>query len=128
MGVLGYNRRAKTLQNKDKNMQISTTEKSSRAIRLVARNDEGEVGHVYLYLIYNDLHTEPYGLFEDIQVVESVRGQGVGGQLVQALIAEARKQGCYKIVANSRGHRTEIHDWYARLGFEDYGKEFRLNL
>lgn len=109
-------------------MEILTTEKNCRAVRLVAKDGEREVGHVYLYLIYNDLHAEPYGLFEDIQVDESVRGQGVGGQLVQALIAEARKQTCYKIVANSRYERPEIHAWYARLGFEDYGKEFRMNL
>ena len=109
-------------------MEITTQTKTSSAIRLAAQADGQEVGHAYLYLIYNDLHTEPYGLFEDIQVSEAVRGQGIGNQLVAALIAEAKKQGCYKIVANSRISRPEIHAWYVRLGFTEYGKEFRLNL
>lgn len=109
-------------------MEITTHTKTSQVIRLSAQINEQEVGHVYLYLIYNDLHQAPYGLFEDIQVNEDVRGQGTGGQLAQALIAEAKKQGCYKIIANSRSTRPEIHAWYVRLGFAEYGKEFRMNL
>lgn len=109
-------------------MELKNTEIQSKAIRLSVEDNGQEVGRIFLYLIKNDLHETPYGLFEDIFVEESHRSQGVGKQLVAALIEEAKKQGCYKIVACARYSRPEVHAWYERIGFKDYGKEFRLDL
>jgi len=36
--------------------------------------------------------------------------------------------GCYKLVATSRASRPRVHELYERLGFENYGVEFRMNL
>lgn len=89
-----------------------------------------EVGHAYLYILQNDLHTVPFGLLEDVSVDPSYRGQGIANSLLAAVMERARALHCYKLVATSRndGTRKGVHDWYKRLGFEDYGAEFRIDL
>ena len=87
-----------------------------------------EVGRAYLYIISNDLHNTPYGFLEDVFVDSDYREQGVGTQVVQSVIEEARRQKCYKLIGTSRYDRPNVHAWYVKMGFLDYGKEFRLNL
>ncbi len=99
----------------------------SAAIKITAEENGVIFGRVFLYLIYNDLHQEPYGLMEDLFVDEKHRGRGIGKQLVEALIDEAKKQGCYKLIATSRAEREKIHSMYEKVGFKKYGFEFRLD-
>lgn len=91
-------------------------------------SDNKEVARAYLYILSNDLHKEPFGLLEDVFVEESLRGKGVGTELVKSVILAARDAGCYKLIATSRFSRDRVHVLYKSLGFEDYGKEFRINL
>ncbi len=86
------------------------------------------IGRAYLYILRNDLHDRPFGFLEDVFVDPDFRGQGLAGQLVNVVINEARKRGCYKLVAASRHERTRVHDLYLRLGFKNHGLEFRLDL
>ncbi|MBI4281741.1 GNAT family N-acetyltransferase [Candidatus Uhrbacteria bacterium] len=109
-------------------MEINKIEKQSVAIKFIAKEKSKEIGRAFLYLIYNDLHTEPYGLLEDVFVDEASRGKGIGNTLVLAVIHEAKKRGCYKLIATSRESRHAIHTWYERLGFKNYGLEFRMDL
>lgn len=102
--------------------------KVERGIKIVFEENGKLIGRVYLYLIKNDLHEKPYGLLEDLYVEEEYRGQKIGSKLAQAVIAEAKKLGCYKLLAQSRHSRIKVHEFYKRLGFVDYGKNFRLNL
>jgi GNAT superfamily N-acetyltransferase len=78
--------------------------------------------------MHNDLHAAPFGLLEDVFVDESARGGGVGTALVRDVIAAAKEAGCYKLIATSRASRPKVHALYERLGFENYGVEFRMNL
>ncbi len=98
--------------------------------RLSESRNGVEAGHAYLYIMYNDLHKEPFGLLEDDEVNEVYKGQGVGRKLLSVVLLKARELGCYKLVATSRddGTRDPVHAWYKRLGFIEYGKEFRLDL
>lgn len=109
-------------------MEIKKDEIKSEAIKFTVEKDGKIAGRAYLYLIYNGLHSEPYGLLEDVFVEEAYRGQGIGSRLVKAAVAEAKARGCYKIIGTSRHSRSEVHDFYKKLGFEDYGKEFRMEL
>lgn len=97
------------------------------AIRFSAQDDGKEIGRAYLYLIYNDLHEEPYGFVEDVFVSEDERGKGAGKLLLKTLIDEAKKLGCYKLLGTSRYGRENVHNWYKRAGFNDYGIEFRMD-
>jgi GNAT superfamily N-acetyltransferase len=109
-------------------MNIQKNEKQTLGIKISVEENGKEMGRVWLYLIYNDLHVEPYGLLEDVFVDEAARGQGFGNELLKAAIAEAKARGCYKLIGTSRRGREQVHEWYKRLGFADYGLEFRMDL
>jgi len=96
-------------------------------IRFSFDKDGEEVAHAYLYILRNDLHPKPFGFMEDVYVEESLRGQGVGSELVQRLIEEARIRECYKLICTSRHEKPKVHELYERLGFKNHGLEFRID-
>lgn len=104
------------------------TKKDCYAIKITATEDNQEIGRAWLYVLYNDLHAEPFGLLEDVFVEEKHRGSGVGTKLVQAVIEEAKKNGCYKLIATVRNSKGGLCPWYEKQGFTNYGVEFRMNL
>lgn len=95
--------------------------------KFIAEENGEVIGRAFLYILKNDLHKEPFGLMEDVFVEEAHRSRGTGGELVKAVIAEAKAQGCYKLVATSRHENPKAHAFYQRFGFKDQGKEFRMN-
>ena len=97
-------------------------------MKLTIAEKDKEIARISIIYIKNDLHDEPYALIEDLYVDENYRGKGYARQLFEAAIEEAKKSGSYKIVATSRYSRENVHNFYLRLGFKDYGKEFRLDL
>lgn len=109
-------------------MEIKKTEKQTLGIKISVEENGQELGRAWLYLVFNGLHAEPYGLVEDVFVEESARSQGLGNKLLQAVIEEAGVRGCYKLIGTSRKGRESVHEWYKRLGFSDYGLEFRMDL
>jgi GNAT superfamily N-acetyltransferase len=109
-------------------MELKTQRIEAYGIRITHEVDGEEVGRAYLYVMTNDLHKEPFGFMEDVFVKDGHRKGGLGSVLVNKVIEEARKAGCYKIVATSRTERPKVHDLYIRLGFYDQGKEFRYDL
>ncbi|MCA9360149.1 GNAT family N-acetyltransferase [Candidatus Nomurabacteria bacterium] len=100
----------------------------TKGIRFSVLRDGKEVGRAYLYMLNNDLHNRPFGLLEDVFVDSSYRGEGIAKELLEAVLKKA-EENCYKLIATSRndGTRSTVHEWYIRLGFNDYGTEFRLN-
>ena len=86
-----------------------------------------EMARAYLYVLSNDMRDRPFGFMEDVFVDESLRGQGIGSELVKMVIEEARRQTCYKLVCTSRYEKQEVHALYAKLGFVDHGKEMRVD-
>ena len=102
---------------------------TARGLRFSIKNDTEEVGHAYLYILQNDLHKEPFGLLEDVFVREDQRSSGIARKLLERILEYARTEGCYKLIATSRNDKTRdsVHNWYIRLGFRDYGTEFRLD-
>lgn len=110
-------------------MKFTLEEQKSKAIRISLQDDsENELGHAYVFLITNDLHDVPYALLEDVFVEEAERGKGLGKKLVTEALRVAKEAGCYKIIGTSRSSREKVHAFYKQLGFEEYGKEFRMNL
>jgi hypothetical protein len=43
------------------------------------------------------------------------------------IIKEAKKLGCYKLIATSRHSNLGAHKLYAKLGLKKHGLEFRLD-
>lgn len=107
-------------------MDISKEYITAQGVKFICTMNGKKVGRAFLYLLWNELHDHPFGFMEDVFVDEAVRGKGYGKLLVQAIIDEARKQGCYKLIGTSRYARENVHQFYLDLGFKDYGKEFRM--
>jgi len=57
------------------------------------------------------------GLIEDVRVASHCRGQGIGEQLVQWALAEARSRGCKLVELLTHHTRVEAQRFYERLGF-----------
>lgn len=101
---------------------------SSTAKRLSITDRGREIARAWIFFISNDLHDKQYALLEDVFVHEEYRGQGYGKQIVNEAIREAKKSGCYKIIGTSRYGRENVHSFYRKLGFAEWGKEFRMDL
>jgi GNAT superfamily N-acetyltransferase len=108
-------------------MKVDNELVGARGIRFAVEQEGREVAHAYLYLLSNDLHAVPFGLMEDLFVDDSLRGQGIGTELVDAVIAAARDARCYKLIATSRDSRPLVHALYRRRGFFEHGREFRID-
>src|SRR5256885_16020360 len=106
-------------------MHIEKTVAKSEGVRFSIDRDGKEVARAYLFLMWNSLHEAPFGLLEDVYVDEPARGSGLGTEIVNAEVTEAKGRGCYKQVATSREARRKVHEIYAGLGLKDHGKEFR---
>jgi GNAT superfamily N-acetyltransferase len=108
-------------------MEIKENKKNCIGFKFSVKENGKEIGRAYLYLMNNDLHSQPFGLMEDVFIDESQRGKGAGTALVKHIIKTAKKLGCYKLIATSRHSRPKVHRLYEKLGFKDYGKEFRID-
>jgi len=109
-------------------MKIERQIRLAHGTRFSISVDGKEVARAHLYLMGNDLHNEPFGLLEDVYVDESQRGKGFGTALVREVVAAAQQARCYKLIATSRTSRPLVHALYEKLGFENHGVEFRMNL
>ena len=108
-------------------LEIQTKTVEAKGIKFSLSEAEREIARAYLYIMHNDLHSEPFALLEDVYVAESQRGTGLGTKLVKQAIAKAKELGCYKLIATSRKSRPRVHQLYLKLGFEERGLEFRID-
>lgn len=108
-------------------MEIKYEDKNCSGVKVIAEIEGREVGRTFLYILQNDLHKRSFGFMEDVFVNEDSRGKGVGKRLVTEVIEKAKENNCYKLVCTSRYEREKVHQLYKKLGFKDYGKEFRID-
>ena len=57
------------------------------------------------------------GLIEDVRVASDRRSQGIGEQLVQWALTEARSRGCKLVELLTHHTRVDAQRFYERLGF-----------
>lgn len=67
-----------------------------------------------------------YACIEEFIVDRRGRGKGLGGQLIQAALEEARSRGCYEIQVNRPSESG--YPVYLRHGWKDLGKHLNLAL
>lgn len=110
-------------------MQIKKEiKKDAFAVKISIEEDGAVLGWAYVYIIFQDRHPEPYAYIENVYVEPEHRKKGTGKQLLDLAIAEAKERGCYKIIGTSKMHKTDVHEWYEKYGFEKMGYEFRMDL
>ncbi|QPC82409.1 GNAT family N-acetyltransferase [Phototrophicus methaneseepsis] len=64
----------------------------------------------------------------NVVVDSSLRGQGIGKQLIAFAIDRARSAGCEKIILTSNAKRVDAHRFYDQLGFKRHGLSFYYDL
>lgn len=110
------------------NFQIIRQPIHCEGFKFTLHQNNLKLGRARLYILSNDLHSQPFGFMEDVFVDKNARRAGYGSKLVDSLIREAKNNGCYKLIGCSRYDRPKVHDLYRRLGFVDHGVEFRHRL
>lgn len=58
------------------------------------------------------------GLIEDVRVATHCRSRGIGEQLVQWAVVEARAKGCKLVELFTHNSRVDAQRFYRRLGFQ----------
>jgi ribosomal protein S18 acetylase RimI-like enzyme len=58
------------------------------------------------------------GLIEDVRVATQCRSRGIGEQMVQWAVAEARAKGCKLVELLTHHTRVDAQRFYVRLGFQ----------
>jgi N-acetylglutamate synthase-like GNAT family acetyltransferase len=97
--------------------------------RLVVAELDGEVvGLAQLHVSPTMALERPAAKIDGIVVDESCRGRGIGRALIEAMEAEARARGCPLLYLTTATRRTEAHEFYLRVGFEETGKRFGKSL
>jgi GNAT superfamily N-acetyltransferase len=83
----------------------------------------GVAGVTYSWLLHADA---PTARLMSIVVDEGCRGRGIGRQLVEASVEQARNWGCDRIELTSRLERAAAHSFYEAVGFEHTSKRFSM--
>jgi ribosomal protein S18 acetylase RimI-like enzyme len=99
-------------------------------MELVVAEEKGKiVGSLEIMIVPNLSHKGlPWALVENVIVDEILRRMGVGRQLMQYAINQAKTAGCYRISLSSNNSRTIAHKFYESLGFKGSSIGFRLYL
>ena len=79
----------------------------------------GEIVGVYqvTYIPYLSRGGNERALIEAVRVATSKRGQGIGKNMMEFALDEARKRGCALAQLTTDKTRTDAHRFYERLGF-----------
>jgi ribosomal protein S18 acetylase RimI-like enzyme len=86
---------------------------------VVAENGEGAVVGCLQLCILPGLSSQgaSRGLLEDVRVASHCRSRGIGEQLVQWAVTEARAKGCTLVELLTHHTRVDAQRFYERLGF-----------
>jgi GNAT superfamily N-acetyltransferase len=90
-----------------------------RVDALVAEEDERILGLAATHLRHNLQRDAPTCRLTALVVDEPARGQGIARALLDAVIADAERQGCERVEVTLRPERKEAEALYRSLGFED---------
>ena len=85
--------------------------------QFIARDGEGLIVGVATLAVF-PIPTGSRAWIEDVIVDESSGGQGIGGQLVRAMLERARELACVTVDLTSRPDRAAANGLYRKLGFE----------
>jgi GNAT superfamily N-acetyltransferase len=94
--------------------------------RLLVAEVGGEIAGTYSLVIIDKLGKRgiPAGVVEDVAVLPSRQGQGIGRAMMEHARAECRRAGCYKLALSSNLRREDAHRFYDSLGFQRHGFSF----
>ncbi|TYO61619.1 GNAT family N-acetyltransferase [Bradyrhizobium hipponense] len=88
-------------------------------LQLVVAESEGRVVGCLQLAILPGISSQGglRGLLEDVRVASDYRSRGIGEQLVQWAIAQAKARGCNLVELLTHASRVDAQRFYKRLGF-----------
>jgi ribosomal protein S18 acetylase RimI-like enzyme len=94
-------------------------ERDANLTLVVAEDGEGRVVGCLQLCILPGLSSQgaSRGLIEDVRVASDRRSRGIGEQLVQWAVGEARTKGCKLVELLTHHTRVDAQRFYERLGF-----------
>ncbi|BAY41526.1 putative acetyltransferase (plasmid) [Nostoc sp. NIES-2111] len=96
----------------------------------IAYLNQQPVGTFSLFYAPTMMHREyhKFAVLDSVTVISSMRGEGIGSQMVKAAIKLSAEAGCYKVTLSSNLKRDRAHQFYQSLGFEQHGWSFKCVL
>jgi GNAT superfamily N-acetyltransferase len=90
----------------------------------VAEDDHGKIiGYVSVHWIPYLFMSGREGYVSELFVRETARDQGVGGQLLGGVQAEARRRGCARLsLINLRNRESYLRQFYVKAGWHERGE------
>jgi N-acetylglutamate synthase-like GNAT family acetyltransferase len=86
---------------------------------LVVDVDGAVCGTAFMTLCLDPMYgSQPYGVVENVIVLEASRRQGAGRALLQEVERVARAARCTKLMLSSSAGRSGAHTFFARVGFD----------
>jgi GNAT superfamily N-acetyltransferase len=95
----------------------------------VAEYEQIIVGTFALLIMENMAHLgTPSAVVEDVGVLPTMQGKGIGKLMMEFALMYAKEKGCYKMSLSSNLKREKAHQFYESLGFQKHGFSFLMDL
>jgi len=101
---------------------------SDSQVYLCAHDGEDVAGFASLTIKNNLWQAANLGHIGELIVDEKHRGSGLATQLLDEIIAHARRRGCVRVELDSAFHRKKAHHCYERNGFDNRAYLFSKRL
>lgn len=97
--------------------------------KLYVAEEEEVVALCSLIIIDNLGHRgAKYGVADNVIVSPEYRGKGVGSRLMKFIMEKTRQENGYKLMLSSNKKRVMAHRFYKKLGFEQHGLSFMVEV
>lgn len=94
----------------------------------VAITNNEIVGTFALLIMDNLAHNgASSGIIEDVVVKKSLRGLGIGTEMMNFAVQILKNKKCYKLMLSSNLEREDAHKFYEKLGLKKHGYSFFIN-
>lgn len=98
--------------------------------KVYVAESEGELVGTFALAVMDNLgHLgQASGIIEDVVVLESKQGHGIGRLMMEYALSLCKAKGCYKAALSSNLKREAAHRFYESLGFKKHGYSFLMDL
>ena len=95
----------------------------------IALYEQQTVGTFALLIMENMAHNgTPSAVVEDVGVLPTMQGKGIGKLMMEFALKYSKEKGCYKMSLSSNLRREKAHQFYESLGFKKHGFSFLMDL